>query len=547
MDEIAEDFEQSMRPSAGALVEEVMRYERSCGIRPEDSAVKDIVSAPSPESARKLLEIGRVRADWNRFVREMDLCTAHKLGPLSSVHVRSDTPHTLLELGLHDHPMHHTQKHTRNELHPQDGTCPPNGGNYHGVPLQTMRSLPELLEHPWAVWDERPGTSGIAVALSAVDWKGDPLVCFVNSEETCFDDGKPNNFIKTVFGPTGTDTRLTEARETGRLLYVDPIELNGFLDSGKLSERTKEKLVSSPGIHYAQAFTSKTIIHPTKKLVKPANKESDPYFEAQKAWDETRRQELRDVSGFRAQLSSWSRRQLPPGAAFTLCEQTPPALRGIGLPDLPVKLPRFQAAHELGLARTCEEHPTSSIEAVLGIPEALSKPIAAWDARPGSSDVFVAFALQNEQGDVLVARIAPDSVDRKSGKPANVIKNVHGVVRIDREIEEAMATGRLLYSDPPAADTLPLSRRPILPTIDGGPLIHSSLKSAGISRQDDPYLAAQEAWDAVHPRKAGRRTTAERLAAAEAGARSGIREGGRAWRAPRAEEDGWQQQGSGAR
>ena len=513
---------------ARALVEEILSYEKACGIGPEESTVPDIVAADDGNAAEELARRGRACADWNRFVREIDLCAQHRLGEFSSLRVRFDTPAVLRDLGLADHPMNHTQKHVRNELHPEDGTVPPKGGNYHGIPLHTLRSLPELLEHPWAVWDTKPGASGIAVCLSDVDWKGDPLVCFVETEATCHDDGRANNFVKTVFGRGSLGADATEAKEVGRLLYVDPEELKGFLEKGKLSAWAKEKLVSSPCIHYAQAFTSRHILHPCRKLVKPLDAKSDPYFEAQSAWDAEKQVSMQNISGFKRQIEAWSRRELAPGRAFTVCDSVPEALEGIGMPDLPLMLPRRQFALEAGAIRIDADKACSSLDALLALPRGLVKPIAAWDSRPGRRDVHVALALQDEAGSVLVAKILPDAVDMASGRAANLIRSVHGHSRIDQEIEEASATGRLLYADPHAAAPLPLSRRPIVPGSSSGPLIHKSLKPCFTPREDDPYLAAQQAWDEAHPKNRGRSASQSQEAARE-GARRGAQRPGEDW------------------
>ena len=529
------------------LFDEIRRYEDSCRIAAEESAINEIVAArasdrpgagtAAPSSIEKLVSAGRSCVDWNRYVREIDECLQWKMGRFESVRVRNWTPASLLELGFDNLPMNHTQKHLRDELHPEVDASDEQGSHnhYHGLSMETVRRLPELLKHPWAIWDARPGKEGVSVALSAVDSKGAPIVAVVNPNGSCFDDKKANNFIKTVYGRMNIASKIEEAVGTGRALSFDLDEFEKFSRCGLMSPWVKEKLGPCVEAHCVQAYPSKPIvadgvdsvqmssrpstdptqkptgdrpagrfvIHPSLKLHSVAAAD-DPYLAAQQAWDEAHRRPVSPAhASYEQQIDAWQERRLAPGR-LRVSEDSFGTFDSIGLPTLPVTFPRSALRNHLEPAGRYQSQQALPMEALRRLPSLLAAPIAAWDARPGQCHIYVALAATDEAGSVLVAKVAPAAIDRNTGERSHIVLSAWGHPDVDSLIEEAAATGRLLYADRAAADALPLSARPIVPCSKSGPLLHATLKGRFTPYEDDPYLAAQRAWDEAHPRHGGR-------------------------------------------
>ncbi|MBL6463837.1 MAG: hypothetical protein JNG53_05560 [Senegalimassilia sp.] len=532
------------------LFDEIRLYEESCKIAPEESAINEIIAArasdragggtEAPSSIDKLVSIGRSCVDWNRYVREIDECLQRKMGRFESVRLREWTPASLRELGMRNLPMNHTQKHLRDELHPEVDEDQSGGNHYHGLSMETVRRLPELLEHPWAIWDARPGKEGVSVALSAVDSKGAPLIAVVNPNGSCFDDTKANNFIKTVYGRMNIASKIEEAFGTGRALSFDIGEFERFSETGLMNQWVKEKLGPCVEAHCVQAYPSKSIIaggaygvqqpsqqsteptqagagkalrgrfviHPSLKL-HPVDEDSDPYLAAQRAWDAAHRRNVDPASApYEQQIEAWQEQRLTPGR-LRLSEDSLRVFDSIGLPTLPVTLPRSVLRNHLEPVGRYQSKPAVPMEALRSLPSLISEPIAAWDARPGQCHVYVALAATDLDGSILIAKVAPAALDRNTGERSHIILSARGCPYADSLIEEAAATGRLLYADRDAAAKLPLSSRPIVPSAKDGPLLHATLKGRFTPYESDPYLAAQRAWDEAHPRRSGRRPDAD--------------------------------------
>lgn len=490
-----DEIEGMRRSDAEPLMAEVLRYEQACGIAADESATLSVAAADGREAAERLVALGRSRADWNRFVREVEDCLARRIGEFATLRVRSDTPAALRAVGLSDLPMNHTQRHVRNELHPEDGGRT-SGGTHHGVPREALLRLPELLEHPWAVWDAKPGRDGICVALSECDAKGAPLFAFVSCNAVCYDDGRPNNFVKSVYGRLSAGAELAEAAEVGRLLYVDRAELSRFIESGRIQVKAKEKLESSPYAQCMQASPSDNILHRSCKLVNGIREDLDPYREAQQAFEAAHEQEHMPgtQAAFDVQVGLWLQGRLPRSEPLRISHTPSAALKSIGMPSMPIYHSKSQLARETGeiSADIREKTPVSTLQR---LPELLSRPIAVWDARPGSRDLYAALPAAGEAGGVLLARFLPNGIDKGTGRRGNILRSCLPTHRLDELVDEAAATGRLLYADAAAARELPLASRPILPAVAGGPLIHETRKARFTPVESDPYLAVQQAFD----------------------------------------------------
>lgn len=91
----------------------------------------------------------------------------------------------------------------------------------HGVDLNTMSSLPRLLENPIAVIESSKGNGTLIVLIDALDGHGNYIAVVIQPHGIC-SDGTPANFIMTVYGLTDTAARVKQAIAHDGARYIAP-------------------------------------------------------------------------------------------------------------------------------------------------------------------------------------------------------------------------------------------------------------------------------------------------------------------------------------
>lgn len=164
----------------------------------------------------------------------------------SAMRVRPDTPKLLQKIGLDNLPILYSTRHMLQGLG-LAGTH-----EFHSIDKRTAASVPESLEHPLFIAEEknRIGTLDFGLSLSdpEVDgsetlWKPVFLSMQVSGNGIYNKKHIPCNFIKTFFGIAAKEqwaNRLVNAATEGRLLYVDKEGLSEFTKNW--DSHTKEKL-----------------------------------------------------------------------------------------------------------------------------------------------------------------------------------------------------------------------------------------------------------------------------------------------------------------
>ena len=245
----------------------IRAYERSIARSVEDSWVIETPQGLMPrdglsaglESIEAILRYAASCLDFVRYGKEVDDCVAGNLNRYTAIMIRRDTPSTLQKIGCANLPWLHTQLHLRNELHPKS----PSNRSWHGLPLSTLKALPELLENPCVVLDNPANKTGLVCVLNQTDAEGMPMIMpfAPNGRGSYLGEELLTNFVLSVYGREGFAQYLKNAAEQDRILYFD-------------AERTR-KLMSFAGLELPGACMSfNGIIHPSRQIVKTAEIQS---------------------------------------------------------------------------------------------------------------------------------------------------------------------------------------------------------------------------------------------------------------------------------
>lgn len=212
--------------------QKILAYEASVG------KSSTVIGKSGPE------ELSRYASACERYLefgREVADCMEGRLRQTTAVRVGT-IPEILKNAGCEEMDMYITQKHLRNILHEEGGKMNGNG-HYHGIELQKLRQLPELLEKPLAIIADRRQSDTLVVVLEERDRKDRQLIVPVKKNGSAFYREKlvKANFILSVYGKQNIGLYLDQAAREGRIVFLDknisirlggkPLRLRQFLST----------------------------------------------------------------------------------------------------------------------------------------------------------------------------------------------------------------------------------------------------------------------------------------------------------------------------
>lgn len=218
-------YTREQRLSAAARL--ISEYERQVGIPMEESAIGPILAGGSPAAAAELVRHAQRCARRLEFCAAVDAALARSMPHWMQIAASRATPPELVEVGLPDLPVAHTQKHIRKELEPKS----PEDIHCHGLSIELLKRVPELLEHPAAVWDDVPSRGEVLAMLGALDGDGLPLVAIIRPNVVNETTGEPCNLMVTVYGNEKGFEKLERACDAGRVLRMDAEKMKKLLSS----------------------------------------------------------------------------------------------------------------------------------------------------------------------------------------------------------------------------------------------------------------------------------------------------------------------------
>lgn len=170
-----------------------------------------------------------------------------------------ETPRIYIEAGLSPLPMLYSKKHLREALKPKDAKKP----HQHGLTIQQIQSIPELLAQPAMIFDSMSphenGKNSIVSVLNAVDSDNAPLLVTItpNGQGVYQLESVSANYITSIYGKENNfDAYIERAATAGNILFWD--------------KKKSQDLFSVLGLQLPQGLNnldSNVIIHKSTAIV----------------------------------------------------------------------------------------------------------------------------------------------------------------------------------------------------------------------------------------------------------------------------------------
>lgn len=208
------------------------------------------------------LEAYAVRCDeYLRFGHDVDEATSGVYEPHDHLKV-CDTPEVMLRAGFAQLPMLYTQQHLLDAIRPKQRSR----SRYHGLTIEEVKRLPELLETPVLMCDNPARADAMLLVLADVDPDGLPLIASVKPDgfgryrlETTM-----TNMVLTVFGRASFGLYFKDVLTPERVIYYDP-------DGGQRLERLSGSQLTG---NYS-ALEPRTILHRPECLARTRREARD--------------------------------------------------------------------------------------------------------------------------------------------------------------------------------------------------------------------------------------------------------------------------------
>ena len=151
------------------------------------------------------------------FAEQVDEALSGKIPFYTSLKV-CDTPQILLDVGCEQLPMLYTQKHLKNAI------LPPDEKNHrHGLEIEQIKRLPELLSYPVMIIDSPNRKDSIIVVTAEVDKSDNPVIASIkpNGKGRYEVENVSSNFITSVYGRENFDRHLELELQADNILYIN--------------------------------------------------------------------------------------------------------------------------------------------------------------------------------------------------------------------------------------------------------------------------------------------------------------------------------------
>ena len=193
------------------------------------------------------------------FAEQVDEALSGKLPFYTSLKV-CDTPQILIDVGCEQLPMLYTQKHLKNAI------LPPDERNHrHGLEIEQIKRLPELLSYPVMIIDSPNRKDSIIVVTSEVDKSDNPIIASIKptGEGRYEVENVSSNFITSVYGRNNFSEYFRRIVQSDNLLFCDKQKSQAMFErwGEQYSELTNN-------------LDSNIIIHQSRNIVKSKKQEN---------------------------------------------------------------------------------------------------------------------------------------------------------------------------------------------------------------------------------------------------------------------------------
>ena len=151
------------------------------------------------------------------FAEQVDEALSGKIPFYTSLKV-CDTPQILLDVGCEQMPMLYSQKHLKNAI------LPPDEKNHrHGLEIEQIKRLPELLSYPVMIIDSPNRKDSIIVVTAEVDKSDNPVIASIkpNGKGRYEVENVSSNFITSVYGRNNFSEYFRRIVQSDNLLFCD--------------------------------------------------------------------------------------------------------------------------------------------------------------------------------------------------------------------------------------------------------------------------------------------------------------------------------------
>lgn len=191
------------------------------------------------------------KSNEKTFAEQVDEVLSGKMPFYSALKV-CNTPKILLDIGCKQLPMLYTQKHLKNAIKEKT-----NKEHTHGLSVEQIKQLPELIENPLMIMDSLSNKNSIVIVTSETDLDNLPIMVSVkpNGKGRYELEELDSNFITSVYGRNNFENFFERTVKSNNLLYCNKKSQSLFERWGEqYSELTK-------------SFGFDTIIHQSRNIV----------------------------------------------------------------------------------------------------------------------------------------------------------------------------------------------------------------------------------------------------------------------------------------
>lgn len=170
------------------------------------------------DSAPKYSTYADKCAEYLRFGFEVDAVTCGEYQRTNAIKL-CDTPALLLEAGFRNLPMLYTQRHLLDALRPKSEDYP----HRHGLSIEQVKRLPELLERPVMLCDSPARDDVMLSVLCAVDGDKLPLIAAIKPNGHGYYEMSEieTNFILAVYGRVNFPRYFDQMITPDKVIYYN--------------------------------------------------------------------------------------------------------------------------------------------------------------------------------------------------------------------------------------------------------------------------------------------------------------------------------------
>lgn len=221
-----------------------------------------ISEAPHSKKEASPVGNGETLKNEKSFAEQVDESLNGTLSPFTTIKI-CDTPQILLDVGCEQLPMLYTQRHLKNAVKPLDDK-----EHQHGLTVDQIKKLPELLEAPVMVFDSISKKDSLVVVTSEFDTNDNPVVVSVkpNGKGRYEVEEINSNFVTSVYGRNNFIDFFKRTIEQDSVLYVNKNK------SQEMFERWGEQYSE-----LTNNLDSDIIIHQSKNIVNTQKQKNNDY------------------------------------------------------------------------------------------------------------------------------------------------------------------------------------------------------------------------------------------------------------------------------